>query len=219
MTGKLITFEGIDGIGKTTQVELLGLRLREEGYAIVFTKELGASLGGDIIRELLFKFPSTNKMHPGQADCLYLYDHIGNVEGIIKPALEQGYIVISDRYADSQFAYAASSKRETTDATMFAYSQLYGIEPDITILMRTSSNFDDKKLWTLQRAMKRKNVDAKKQQGKTWGTDSKEQLIIQDAYIEQLCHLPRTYTMIIEEWEAEKAIAESIYQYVKMKLK
>ena len=214
MKGRLITVEGIDGVGKTTQVELLGLKLTSLGYPILFTKEPGSALGGPDIRKLLFESPTTNKMYPGQADCLYLYDHIGHVEGIIKPALEQGIIVLSDRYADSQFAYSKSSKRQTTPSTMAAFKDLYGIVPDVTIFLYAVIK-DSSKAWTIARALNRKGPT---QRGKMWGADIKEQLIIQEAYVAQLANLARTITIPVYEEDSAVNIAEKILCSVTSKL-
>lgn len=213
--GILITFEGIDGVGKSTQIEMLGMKLRLEGLPVVFTKEPGASCGGETIRNLLFKDPSTKGMFPGQADCLLLYDHIGNVEGIIRPALINRYIVLSDRYADSQFAYGASSKRDTTPATMKAYEDLYGIEPNMIIFIRAMFDADADELWTLKRAMVRRGIEAGKQSGKTWGISHEEQYIIQKAYIKRFMEKPQTSTIYVHEQDTKEAISESIYLHVK----
>jgi dTMP kinase len=198
--GFFISFESIDGLGKTTQVGILGDHLKLLGHDVYFTKEPGdARMGSNIgagIRQLLFHNPTTKQMHPGAADALFLADHIQN-SGDIAREVAAGKIVISDRYADSQFAYSASTAREATPWAMEAYRKAFGIVPDLTILLvargpvkwdHATDFHDDQKpgrediAWAMARAKGRTGAEAGKQDGKIWN-DIEEQRKIQDAYL------------------------------------
>ena len=107
-TGRFITFEGGEGAGKSTQVRLLTDRLRQAGHEVVATREPGGSPGAEALRDLLVK-GAADRWSP-LSETLILYaarrDH---VERLIRPALEKGAWVISDRFADSTRAYQGAA--------------------------------------------------------------------------------------------------------------
>ena len=202
MSGHLITFEGTDGSGKTEQVKRLAAALRKRGHEVVETKEPGACRQGATIRHLLFNDPTTHRMAPGQGDCLFLYDHIGHVHDVIKPNLAAGRIVISDRYADSQFAYAVAKK--TVKCMNDAFHSLYGVIPDITVLL-----IGDVPLM-LSRARSRPGAEgAKKQAGKEWDSPALAERI-QQAFILNLGTEPRTILIKMLPEEDLDAIAKRV---------
>lgn len=108
MSGRFITFEGGEGGGKSTQLRLLAGRLRDLGHDVVATREPGGSPGAEALRELLVK-GSTDRWSP-LTETLILYaarrDH---VERVIRPALERGAWVVSDRFSDSTRAYQGAA--------------------------------------------------------------------------------------------------------------
>lgn len=106
MAGRFITFEGVEGSGKTTQIRLAGEFLRERGLAVVMTQEPGGTPLGDRIRELLLNRGGFDIS--GETE-VFLFaaaraQHTGTV---IRPALEAGKIVLCDRYSDATIAYQA----------------------------------------------------------------------------------------------------------------
>src|SRR5271170_2537257 len=136
MRGRFITFEGIDGTGKSTQIKMLVERMKQEGYDVLETKEPGSpaeptKLGLEL-RQILFHTVTTHNMAPGVADLLFLADHVQHVHKLIEPALAAGKVVISDRYSDSQFAYATSKK--CPGYILEAYQAAFGPIPDLTFL-------------------------------------------------------------------------------------
>lgn len=97
-----ITFEGVDGSGKTTQVELLARRLREEGREVVTSREPGGTTLGERVRELLL---GGDRMAPWAEAALFAAARAQLVDEVIRPALALGADVVCDRYIDSSLAY------------------------------------------------------------------------------------------------------------------
>jgi dTMP kinase len=132
--GLFITFEGIDGSGKTTQSEMLASGLKQLGHDVVKTREPGGSVGAELIRSLLVS-GDTERWSPETEILLFTAARRDHLEKTIQPALDAGKIVISDRYADSTRVYqgvARADLRGTVD-------KLHGIiiqkEPDITFVI------------------------------------------------------------------------------------
>ena len=200
-----ISFEGVDGTGKTSLLRSVRQYLWDLGHDIVQTREPGSALGGDTIRGMLFTpespGPGVASMLPGQADCLLLFDHIGNAEGIVRPALEAGKWVLTDRYADSQFAYCAS--RIHSKAINVAYQAHFGPVPDITFLL-----IGDVHAFAARAKSRDANPDAVepgKQRNKTWALVEQQQRI-QDQYLVNLSNHPRTIILDITNMDA-RAVA------------
>ena len=131
-TGKFISFEGCDGVGKSTQLALLAKRLENAGYRTMTTREPGGSELAEQIRDILKK----TSMDP-LAELFLLTaarrDHFLNR---IKPALDQGYIVICDRFYDSTLVYQGVLKKVSIqDILNIQQIALGDFEPDITILL------------------------------------------------------------------------------------
>lgn len=206
--GFFLTIESIDGLGKTTQLDLLDKGLRDAGYDIYRTKEPGDAQYGTCvsagIRQLLFHNPTTKAMYPGVADCLFLADHIQNAGDVAK-AVEAGKIVLCDRYADSQFAYAASTGKACPSWALNAYAENYGIVPDLTIFLRacgpqvTGVSAHEDISWALKRAQTRRGTSENgKQDGKTWN-DAEDQRKVQAEYEALLMPEPRTLMIDVFE--------------------
>ena len=104
--GYFITFEGGDGSGKSTQIRLLEEHLREAGYDVVLTREPGGTAISEKIRELILD-PANEEMDDMTEAFLYAAARAQLVSQLIKPALEEGKIVICDRFVDSSIAYQA----------------------------------------------------------------------------------------------------------------
>lgn len=111
-TGLFISFEGIDGVGKSTQVTMLRNYLEARGLEVVTTREPGGTRLGRSLRELLLHGES---VAPRAEALLFAADRAQHVAQIILPALKRGAVVITDRYIDSSLAYQ-SGGRELTSA-------------------------------------------------------------------------------------------------------
>ncbi|MCC3145272.1 dTMP kinase [Halanaerobium sp. Z-7514] len=107
--GFFITFEGIEGSGKSTQIKLLGDYLKNKGKEVVITREPGGTELGKKIRQLLLD-PAHENMDYRTEILLYTADRAQHFKDLIKPALKAGKIVISDRFADSNLAYQAAGR-------------------------------------------------------------------------------------------------------------
>lgn len=135
MKGIFITFEGIDGSGKTTQLNLLGEHLSGLNYPVLITREPGGTEVGDRIRHLLLS-PETGELVPWAEALLYAAARAQHVARVIKPALAEGYIVLCDRFLDSSLAYQ-SYGRGLDFQVLQQVNQpaVAGISPDLTLLL------------------------------------------------------------------------------------
>jgi dTMP kinase len=133
--GRLITFEGTDGAGKTTQMGLLAQALRKAGYEVVETAEPGGTETGQAIRTILLEHGKA-KLSATTELLLYFAARAQNVEEVIRPALERGAIVLSDRFTDSTRAYQGAGRGLGAEVV----EQLHriacgGLDPDLTICL------------------------------------------------------------------------------------
>ncbi len=138
MRGKLITFEGIDGSGKSTQLRMLAGHLRGKGVDILLTCEPGGTPLGRRLREAFLETEET--VAPIAELLLFAADRAQHVELLIKPALDEGRIVISDRYADATFAYQGAG-RGFDEKTVNSVIRLAtgGLKPDLTLFFDIST--------------------------------------------------------------------------------
>ena len=107
--GLFVVFEGGDGVGKTTQVDLLCRWLSESGHEIVRTFEPGDTPLGAAIRSLVLD-PATGEISPRAEALLYAADKAHHVFAVVEPALARGAVVVCDRYVDSMLAYQGAGR-------------------------------------------------------------------------------------------------------------
>ncbi|WP_028844454.1 dTMP kinase [Thermodesulfovibrio thiophilus] len=132
--GIFITFEGIEGSGKTTQIKLLGERLKKQGLKVLTTYEPGDTDVGQKIRNILLE-PEIN-INPLCELILYFADRVQHVNEKIKPYLETGFIVICDRFTDSTVAYQGYARGVSIDIIKELNRILFNeFKPDLTILL------------------------------------------------------------------------------------
>jgi dTMP kinase len=136
-SGLFITIEGIDGCGKSTQSEKLVQFLSQyQERRIVLTREPGGSLLGHKIRDLLLHQPSESQPTPMAEIYLYMADRMHHIETVIKPNLEQGAIVISDRFRDSTIAYQGHGRGINIGFLAYLNSPAnLGVWPDLTFFI------------------------------------------------------------------------------------
>lgn len=147
-----ITFEGIEGCGKTTQIKRLAKRLNDNGIQFISTLEPGGTRIGQDIRRLLLDSRNSH-LSPLAELVLYEADRAQHVEEIIRPALAQGKWVICDRFFDATVAYQGAGRGLDIDLIMTLNSKVTGgLTPDITLLLDCPPEMG------IERALKRNNA-------------------------------------------------------------
>lgn len=148
-SGKFITFEGLDGCGKTTQMEKLAAALRLEGVEVVTTREPGGTGIGESIRAVLLN-SRTAELDPRAEMALMFASRAQLIAEVILPALRSGRWVLCDRFTDSTEAYQGGGRRLGSRPVLQLHKLLCGdLWPDLTILMDTDV------VYSVQRARKR----------------------------------------------------------------
>jgi dTMP kinase len=133
--GVFIAFEGGEGVGKTTQIRLLGGWLREHGVATTETREPGATPLGAKIRALLLGVEEAAPSPRSEA-LLFAADRAHHVDTVIRPALEGGRVVLTDRYVDSSLAYQGAGRSLPVDEVRrLSQWATGGLRPDLTVLL------------------------------------------------------------------------------------
>lgn len=128
---KFITFEGVDGAGKSTHLSWFADTLRQRGLDVLVTREPGGTPLGERLREILLNHP----MHAETEALLMFAARLENIEQVIKPALQRGTWVVSDRFSDASFAYQGGgrgvslAKLEQLEHWVHA-----DLQPDLTLL-------------------------------------------------------------------------------------
>lgn len=129
-----VSFEGLDGSGKTTQAQRLVQTLAAEGADVVFTREPGGTPLGEAIRDLVLHGAH---VAPWAEAALYTAARAQHVEEVIRPALERGTTVVCDRYLDSSVAYQGVGRGLGLDAVLeLNLTAVGGLLPDRTVLVR-----------------------------------------------------------------------------------
>ena len=133
-TGRFLSFEGIDGSGKSTQARLLAQALRDAGHAVTLTREPGGSPGAEEIRRLVLE-GDPDRWSAETEILLFTAARRDHLEKTIRPALEQGTIVITDRFADSTRVYQGITRGDLRSTVDRLHDLMIGTEPDLTLLI------------------------------------------------------------------------------------
>src|SRR5215470_4127750 len=133
--GKFITFEGLDGVGKSTQLENLATALRPRGIDIITTREPGGTALGEKLRAVLLS-SRTSGLSPLAELALMFADRAQHIDEQIVPALNRGQWVLCDRFTDSSEAYQGGGRRLGSEVVRQLHRALcHDLQPDLTILM------------------------------------------------------------------------------------
>lgn len=135
MRGLFLTFEGIDGCGKSTQIERAASFLKEQGIACILTREPGGSAISEQIRTLLLD-PFNKNMRPQTEALLYAASRVQHLEETILPALEQGKVVLCDRFLDSSVAYQGYGRQLGAEYVRAVNAYALQYEPQLTFYFR-----------------------------------------------------------------------------------
>ena len=133
--GKFITFEGLDGVGKSTQMENLAAWLRRRGIDVITTREPGGTAVGEKLRAVLLSSRTSGLKAPAELALMFA-DRAQHVEEQILPALERGQWVLCDRFTDSSEAYQGGGRELGSALVLELHKRLcHDLQPDLTILM------------------------------------------------------------------------------------
>ena len=169
--GLLITLEGIDGVGKSTQLRLLASHLRERGHRVCVTREPGGTHIGEQIRKVLLASRNTELAALAELALMYAA-RAQHLREVIRPALAQGDIVLSDRFNDASFAYQGYGRRLSAVAIR-ALDRIIcaATQPDLTLLLDTAPRV------ALQRATTRENrIKSRHRRFETAGLEFQERV-------------------------------------------
>jgi dTMP kinase len=132
--GRLIAFEGVEGAGKSTQLELLRQALEKAGHRVVCTREPGGTPAGEQVRSILLDRAST--LHPRAEALLFAAARAQLVEQVIRPALERGETVLCDRYLPSSLAYQGAARGLGREPVAASYPvATAGLMPDLVVVL------------------------------------------------------------------------------------
>jgi dTMP kinase len=152
--GRFISFEGIDGSGKSTQAKLLAAHLRGQGHEVVETREPGGSPGAEEIRALVLQ-GDPDRWSAETEILLFTAARRDHLERVIEPALRAGKIVICDRFADSTRMYQGLSRGDLRQVVDTLHRLMIVREPDLTVLIDMDPGVG------LARALARDTADAR----------------------------------------------------------
>ncbi len=136
--GLFVVFEGGDGVGKTTQADLLEAWLSPRGHEVVRTFEPGDTAVGGVIRRIVLD-PATGDLSPRAEALLYAADKAQHVFAVVQPALARGAVVVCDRYVDSMLAYQGAGRVLAEDEVeRLARWATEDLRPDLTVVLDVS---------------------------------------------------------------------------------
>ncbi|OFW62475.1 MAG: dTMP kinase [Actinobacteria bacterium RBG_19FT_COMBO_36_27] len=200
--GLFITFEGLDGSGKTTQIKLLSSYLKSKGFDVVLTIEPGGTGIGGKIRKILLAKGNLDISHKTET-FLFLASRAELTSKVIKPALREGKIVICDRFFDSTLVYQGIARglgeKQILDMSLWATS---GLVPDITFLLSIKAGKGEERISDANRKKDRIELEE---------DDFKEK--IYRGYLEIARKNKKRFVVI----NGEKSI-ESIFEEIKSKI-
>jgi dTMP kinase len=153
--GKFITFEGLDGTGKSTQMRKLAATLRAAGHKVIETREPGGTATGEQIRKVLLHSGTTG-LSPLAEMALMFASRAQHIAEVIEPALAVGSVVLCDRFTDSTEAYQGNGRRLGSAAVRELHQVLCGnLQPDLTLLLDSNPHA------SVSRARRRNKRDSK----------------------------------------------------------
>lgn len=153
--GKFITFEGLDGTGKSTQMRKLAAALRQAGHKVVETREPGGTVTGEKIRKVLLD-SGTAGLDPLAEMALMFASRAQHIAEVIEPGLAAGAIVLCDRFTDSTEAYQGSGRKLGSAPVLELHRVLCGnLQPDLTLLLDSNPHT------SLNRARRRNERDSR----------------------------------------------------------
>jgi len=204
MRGKFISFEGIDGCGKTTQVKLLEEHLKKEGYDLLVLREPGGTRVGEKVREILLD--RENLIFPVTEMLLYASSRAQLVEEKILPALSKGQMVIVDRFIDSSYVYQGYARGLGLEKVKIVNEiATKGLFPDITVYIDI----------TPEEAIKRRQG---KKADRLEGEDYEFHKKVREGYLRLVKDFPERFVLIDgmqEVLAVHKMVVKAVEEYLK----
>lgn len=197
LSGKFISFEGIDGCGKSTQAKILSEELISCGHKILLTREPGGSDGAEEIRNLLLT-GNTDRWSAETEILLFTAARRDHLERTILPALENGLAVICDRFSDSTRVYQGVTRGDLRDLVDQLDSVMIPRQPDITVLIDLDPTI------SLARAIERSNKEARFED---FGVEM--QIKLRKGFLTLAHEFPNRF-MVIDGSRNEAEVAENI---------
>lgn len=158
--GRFLTIEGLDGCGKSTQLEKLAGALRKQGLDLVVTREPGGTPAGEKIRAVLLD-SRTSGLSPWAELALMFASRAQHIDEVIAPALAAGKFVLCDRFTDSSEAYQGGGRQLGSEPVLHLHRMLCrGLQPDLTILM------DSDVAASVERARRRNQLRPQQDEGR-----------------------------------------------------
>tara|TARA_X000000950_G_scaffold107273_2_gene135167 strand:+ start:4572 stop:5195 length:624 start_codon:yes stop_codon:yes gene_type:complete len=197
LSGKFISFEGIDGCGKSTQAKILSEELISCGHKILLTREPGGSDGAEEIRNLLLT-GNTDRWSAETEILLFTAARRDHLERTILPALENGLAVICDRFSDSTRVYQGVTRGDLRNLVDQLDSAMIPRQPDITVLIDLDPTI------SLARAIERSNKEARFED---FGVEM--QIKLRKGFLTLAHEFPNRF-MVIDGSRNESEVAENI---------
>jgi len=142
-----ITLEGIEGCGKTTQIQLLSTFFKNRGHSCVLTREPGGTALGEKIRAILLD-PASTELVPTAELLLYMADRAQHINSLIKPCLAEGKVVLCDRYFDATVVYQGFARGLDTEIICDLHRLIFDdLKPDITFLLDLAPQIGLARAW------------------------------------------------------------------------
>lgn len=202
-----ITFEGIEGCGKTTQVKRFAKRLKGLGISLITTLEPGGTRIGKDIRKILLDSRNRN-LSPLTELFLYAADRAQHVEELIKPALDEGKWVICDRFFDATVAYQGIARGQDMELIGILNEEAtQGIQPDITFLLDCPVHMG------LNRALERNEAQSQKGQDRFEREALDFHRAVREGYLE-LARKNQDRFVIIDTTLPKDEVEEKIFQHI-----
>ncbi len=199
MAGVFITFEGIDGSGKSTQLRMLASELRLRGREVVATREPGGTPLGGLLRQVVLE--AEEQVDPMAELLIFAADRAQHVRALVRPAVETGHVVLSDRYADATVAYQGAGRGfppELIDEVVALATG--GLMPDLTLV------FD----LTVEESLRR--GDSRKKQDRIDSEEAAFHTRVRDAYLKIAASDPERVRII----DANGSVQETHSQVMRL---
>ena len=197
LIGKFISFEGIDGCGKSTQAKILSTKLTDCGNKVLLTREPGGSEGAEEIRNLLLK-GNPDRWSAETELLLFTAARRDHLERTILPALESGTTVICDRFSDSTRVYQGVTRGDLRDLVDKLDDAMIPRQPDITFLIDLDPNIG------LTRALERSNTEARFED---FGLEM--QIKLREGFLNLANEFPKRF-MVVDGNRSEAEVSQNI---------